>query len=158
MHSTFLVLERRGSLCCSLNVRPQFKSALYSKNIFSIQILRPLFESGPYLRATVIGAGTVFLLSPVLYKFILFHCPGWARQYHFLVDMIKIDNAITNMYYKKPLIDFNELFELGTGATLPQCSFSGLQNWEGNFLQHAEILPQAANNHSYFFLKSNFTQ
>ena len=30
------------------------------KKYFSIQILRPLFESGPYLRATVIGMGTVF--------------------------------------------------------------------------------------------------
>ena len=35
-------------------------------------------------------------------------------------------------------------FDIGS-----QCGFSGLQDWEGNFLQHAEILPQAANNHSY---------
>ena len=52
---------------------------------------------------------------------------------------------------KLPIRQQNEKIRL-------ECGFSGLQNWEGNFLQHAEILPQAANNHSYFFLKSNFTQ
>ena len=48
-------------------LRPQFKSAHYSKSTFSIQILQQLFESGPYLRVTVIGAATVFNKINFLY-------------------------------------------------------------------------------------------
>ena len=64
MHSTFLVLERRGSLCCFFELQNgKMKCAHNSKSIFLILILRLLFESGPYSRATVIGAGTVHLYS-----------------------------------------------------------------------------------------------
>ena len=35
----------------------------------------------------------------------------------------------------------------------PECGFSGLQNWGGIFLQHAEILPQAAINQTHSWPK-----
>ena len=49
-----------------LFVRLMFKSGLYSKNIFLSWFLRLLIKSGSYSRASIIGAGTVYVVVNVI--------------------------------------------------------------------------------------------
>ena len=67
-----------------------FKRGLFSRNIFSILNLQPLFKSCSYSRASIIGAGTVFPFSNSLIRFI--------RVFSFFEDFLTLWKSSPEIY------------------------------------------------------------